>query len=76
MELLELLKIASPFLAIGGAWGGAKVALNGTRERVKEVHQDLKVHIADDESVQRDMIDRAARIETKLDVLMENKNAS
>ena len=71
--LVEMLKIATPLLAIGGAWGGAKVALNGTRERVKGIDNKLEAHIKEDEAVQRDMIDRAARIETKLDILMEKK---
>lgn len=69
MEYLELIKLAAPFLAMGTAYGGAKVALNGTRERVKkmETRQDnhdvrLRTH---GESL--------VRIETKLDTLIERK---
>jgi len=71
MDYMEFIKLATPLLAIGGAWGGAKVALNGTRERVKEVQNRLDVHMTEDEKVQREMIDRSARIETKIDILME-----
>jgi len=71
MDYMEFIKLATPLLAIGGAWGGAKVALNGTRERVKEVQKRLDVHMTEDEKVQREMIDRSARIETKIDILME-----
>ncbi len=53
----------------GAAFGGAKVALNGTRARVTEVKGDLKEHIEKDEKLQRETIDRLARIETKLDSL-------
>ena len=73
MDYIEFIKMATPLLAIGGAWGGAKVALNGTRARVKEMQNDLKDHMKEDESVQREMIDRAARMETKIDILLENK---
>lgn len=68
-----LIQGAISLLAVGGAWGGAKVALNGTRERVKEVQAHLQKHTEDDNIIQREMIDRAARIETKLDILMEKK---
>ena len=73
MDVVELLKIATPILAIGGAWGGAKVALNGTRERVQRIEIEFREHEERDEILQREMIDRAARIETKLDILMEKK---
>lgn len=53
-------------VAIGGAWGGAKVALNGTRHRVKTVEQELS-------SLKSDTVDRLARVETKIDILLENK---
>ena len=73
MDYFEFIKLATPLLAIGGAFGGAKIALNGTRARVKEMQGDLKDHMKEDESVQREMIDRAARMETKIDILLENK---
>jgi hypothetical protein len=69
LSLMQLLSVASPIFAIGGAWGGAKVALNGTRERVKRIHRELDQHMQHDEEMQRDTIDRLARIETKLDLL-------
>jgi len=59
-------KFAIPFLAIGGAWGGAKVALNGTREKVREIEVDV-------EHMKIDTIDRLARLETKIDSLLENR---
>lgn len=45
---------------VGGAYGAVKTALNGTKERVKELEIDSK-----------DSRDRLARIETKIDFLIE-----
>lgn len=64
---LEFIKIAIPLLAVGGAWGGAKAALNGTRNRVKEIEQDLEDHKAVSQAQHVESIDRLARIETKID---------
>ena len=63
MDYFEMVKLAIPLLAIGGAYGGAKVALNGTRERVKDLEKDV-------DEIKVDTIDRLARIETKLDALV------
>ena len=62
MEYMEIVKIAIPLLAIGGAWGGARHAINGTVERVKKL-----------EAFEDTARDRLARIETKIDILVENK---
>ena len=62
IELVAAIKAFWPLLAIAGAWGGAKVALNGTRERVKDLEKDV-------DEIKVDTIDRLARIETKLDAL-------
>jgi hypothetical protein len=67
---------AAGLLSVGGAYGGAKVALNGTRERVKELQEDFEQHTADDTAIQRETIDRLARIETKLDYLKEEKRGA
>ena len=63
---------AEGLVFIGGAYGGATVALNSTRERVREVQAALKEHVSKDEAIQDTMIDRLARIETKIDFLKEN----
>ena len=60
MEYMEIVKIAIPLLAIGGAWGGARHAINGTAKRVDKLES------------KSDMTnDRLARIETKIDYLVE-----
>lgn len=73
MEFLELAKLAGPLLAIGGAWGGAKVALNGTRDRVKQIDRKLEDHIKDETTQDLKIHERVASIETKIDVLLERK---
>jgi hypothetical protein len=62
MDVQTILMIATPVASVGAAWGGAKVALNGTRLRVKELEQ-----------ADRDKTDRLARIETKIDMLLEKR---
>ena len=62
MDVPSTLMIAGPtaLVALGAAWGGAKVALNGTRERVRHLEES-----------DRDVHDRLARMETKIDILLE-----
>ena len=67
MDPILLMQIAVPLLAIGGAWGGAKAALNGTKDKVKEIKEE----IAELDNAHAALLDRAARIETKIDMLME-----
>ena len=71
MEFMELLKIAGPLLAVGGAWGGAKVALNGTRERVKSLGDRLEAHIDDEHAADMKLHERVASIETKQDMVID-----
>ena len=67
----ELLAVVGTVFSAGAAWGGAKVALNGTKNRVKDIKEDLVKHTAADLVIQTQMIDRLARIETKLDMIHE-----
>ena len=60
IEIAAMFKAAWPLLAIGGAFGGAKVALNGTRKRVEKLELN-----------QVGLLDRTARIETKIDILID-----
>ena len=51
----------------GAAWGGAKVSLNGTRERVRDIDVKLDRHISSDEDVQTQLLLGLARVEVMLD---------
>lgn len=66
-----LLMGATAVGSLGAAWGGAKVALNGTRSRVQRIESVLDEHIDEDEQLNRDSIDRLARLETKIDILLQ-----
>ena len=52
---------ATGLISIGGAWGATKTAMNGTKERVKVLEVENK-----------DTADRLARIETKIDILVDH----
>lgn len=62
-----MISLGAGLLTVGGAYGGTRAALNGTRERVKELAKELDEH-------KDDTIDRLARIETKLDFLKESSH--
>lgn len=76
---VEILITAASLIGAGGcAWGGAKVALNGTRQRVKEIaeshvklNEKMDAHIAHDAQVQVDIVAAAARTEGKVDLILE-----
>lgn len=71
--IMELIRLGAPVLAIGGAWQGAKVALNGTRQRVKKLETDLESHKIVSSNNHIEAVDRLARIETKIDAIVERK---
>lgn len=67
MMELEAWKLAVAALSLGGAWGGAKAALNGTRDRVKK----LEVRADDHDEKLAKMAQSLVRIETKQDVMID-----
>jgi hypothetical protein len=67
----EAWKLITAALALGGSWGGAKVALNGTRERVKEINRKFEQHVADEQAQDLRIHERMASVEAKIDVLIE-----
>ncbi len=58
---------------VGAAWGGAKVALNGTKLRVRELHEAFHEHTEGDMKVQRETVERLTALETKIDLLLKDK---
>ena len=63
----EAWKLITAALALGGSWGGAKVALNGTRERVKKL--ESRTDKQDERLLKQS--ETLARIETKQDILLK-----
>jgi hypothetical protein len=72
-ELIHYIDVAVPFLAFGAAWGGAKVTMNGIKERVSEVRDDVDEIEQTQQEQHSVTIDRLARLETKIDILLEKK---
>lgn len=63
IDYLELSVKAAPlFVAAGVAWGVVKATMNGTKQRLSRL-----------ENFEHRVDDRLARIETKIDFLMEKK---
>jgi hypothetical protein len=71
---IEILKFAIPLLAVGGAWGGAKYAIKANDAKIEALEGNLKEHLHEDEATQRVIIDRMARMETKIDMILEKNN--
>ena len=62
LELAAIAGFTTIVVSGGAAWGAAKQALNGTRERVRVLETDSKAHA-----------DAIARVETKVDILIDRR---
>lgn len=58
-----------PILAAAAAWGGSRQALNGTRERVKEISSDLKDHVRWEADKYEHLTERVKAVEVKIDTV-------
>lgn len=69
MDLPLIFSIVAPtvLFTAGAAWGAVRNALNGTRERMERVELRLEGHITESGVAQRDVVDRLARIETRIE---------
>jgi len=65
-----LYAIGAGLLSGGIAWGGVYANVKSIKAEQAEVKDTLEAHTAADLAVQIDMVDRLARIETKLDDLI------
>lgn len=70
LETTLLVQLGTIVAAGGAAWGAAKQALNGTRERVKRIDEQLVAHIKDDDTIQRELLQRASSVEAKVDIII------
>jgi hypothetical protein len=57
----------------GAAWGGVQVSVSATKTKVTDAVKALARHEEKDSVIHIEMVDRLARIETKLDALIEGK---
>lgn len=72
MDAQALIMLVGMVFSAGASWGGAHYALNGTRKRVQTIEEWSAKHDLKDDTRHTDAIDRLARIETKIDVLMKD----
>jgi alkylation response protein AidB-like acyl-CoA dehydrogenase len=72
MDVMTITAIAGPtaLITAGVAFGAARQALNGTRERVKEIQVLVAKHIEDDNDLQRELLQRSAALEAKADIIL------
>ena len=74
MEYMELIKMVGPWVFAGGAaWGGIKVGLNGQKETLNKVRDDLDDHIDEYNKDSRTIVKSLASLETKVDLLIDHK---
>jgi hypothetical protein len=60
-----------PALAAAAAWGGSRQALNGTRERVKDIDNKMDNYITTSYNKHENLVQRVAVVETKVDSLSQ-----
>ena len=71
IELTTAALIAIGTTALGGgvAWGTRGAQVKNVKEDVVEIKADFKEHEAEDRVIHTEIVDRLARIETKIDAL-------
>ena len=69
MEYDLIFLLGTPIATIAAAMGGTKVALNGTRQRVKDIDKNLNSHIAENNQTHSELLQRMSVVETKVDDL-------
>ena len=67
--LSELAPWILPLATVAAAWGGTRQALNGTRERVKDINSKMDLHIQNTLAKHTEISERLATVETKVDML-------
>lgn len=60
--------------AAGAAWGAVKHSLNGTKIKVDDIANRLHLHIKDEADADKQTHERIARVETKVDILVDRIN--
>ena len=72
-DLLHYVSMSIPFLAGAAAWGGAKMARQDDRVLLAKLEDRQDEHEKQDTAIHTEMIDRMARVETKIDILLEKR---
>ena len=75
IEYATIIQVALPVVVAAAAWGGTRQALNGTRERVKDINTDLSAHIQEGNGHHIELCQRVTAVETKVDALSQNNRS-
>lgn len=70
MEYGIAYSLATAIFVGGMAWGATKSALNGTRQRVQEIHETVIKHITDEHNADQKTHERIASVEAKVDLIL------
>lgn len=68
-----LISLMTVVATVAAAFGGVKVALNGTVKRVNSIDEKLTQHIRDEVVIETQVAERLVRVETKIDALVEKQ---
>jgi hypothetical protein len=63
----DLLQWLVPVATVAAAWGGTRQALNGTRERVKDIDRKLDDHVAWEAEKYSGLTERIVAVEVKVE---------
>ena len=69
LDIGSLYAVGAGLVSGGIAWGGMYASIKGVKAEQIDAKVALTRHVEADQAVQIDMVDRLARIETKLDAL-------
>ena len=71
MESIVGYAALTAIFSAGAAWAGVKTSLNGARKRIDETHERLARHIEDESMADLHTHERLAKVETKVDILID-----
>lgn len=67
------MSIGSTLFGMGGAYASLRGRVAENKERIKQLEVEADEHEKADAEIHTDMIDRLARIETKIDIIVGGK---
>jgi len=69
----ELIQWLIPAATVAAAWGGTRQALNGTRERVKNIERKLDEHCTWEADKYTGIAERIVAVEVKVDTAIKER---
>lgn len=74
MEYWAIAKLIGPWLLAGAvSYGGIRAGLNGQKERMRELDTRVTVHITAYNEDSRQIVATLARLETKVELILDHK---